>query len=102
MRRTLKTIKATLKKYKNDGFSNCVPKTLSGNRTSPQWATTVYTRKTMERITEASVISRRDEADKSAAKRRFDWLRKHHLRNIGRAEASFNKAEHRSHKLTPK
>src|SRR3974377_1253601 len=100
MRRTLKTINATLKKYKNDDFSNCVPNTLSGNRTSPQWATTIYTRKTMEIITEASVISRIDEAD--MAKGRFDGLSKRHLWNIRQVEHFIPQSEHRSHKLTTK
>jgi hypothetical protein len=93
MRRTLNTTNAMPKKYKKEGFSGCVPRTLWRIDNPPQSATAMYAMVDTEKIAIASVIFRAAVADRSMTKKRFDGLLKGaHLRapSCGRKTSLFH------------
>jgi hypothetical protein len=79
MRRMLNATSAMPEKYKNDGFSGRVPRTLPRIESPPQSVTATYEMMDMENITKASVISRAAVADRSKAGKRFDNVLKGNL-----------------------
>jgi hypothetical protein len=79
MRRMLKTTNATPQKYSSEGVSISRWRTFRRIESPPQSATKTYVRNDIEKITEASVISRKVAFDKLIAKKRFRAVLKRHL-----------------------
>jgi hypothetical protein len=79
MRRMLKTTNATPQKYSGEGVSISRRRTFRRIESPPHSAINIYVRNDIEKITKASVISRKIAFDKWIAKKPFRALPKRHL-----------------------
>src|ERR1700682_5655889 len=75
----LKITNATPQKYSIEGVSISRRRTFRRIESPPHSAINIYVRNEIEKITKASVISRKIAFDKSIAKKRFRALFKRHL-----------------------
>src|SRR5712671_3791492 len=79
MRRMLKTTNATPQKRSGEGVSISGRRAFRRIESPPHSAIHIYVRNDIEKITKASVISRKITSDKPVAKKRFRPLLKRHL-----------------------
>src|SRR5437016_11592005 len=79
MRRMLKTTNPTPQKYSGEGVSISRRRTFRRIASPPHSAINTYVRNDIEKITKASVISRKIAFDKLIAKKPFNALPKRHL-----------------------
>ena|SRR5207248_6522983 len=79
MRRMLKTTNPTPQKYSGEGVSISRRRTFRRIESPPHSAISIYVKNDIERITKASVISRKIAFDKPIAKKPFSALPKRHL-----------------------